>query len=136
MIRQPPRTTRTDPLFPYTTLFRSLGREQSPFLLRAKALPGMASWGLRFLLNCRPAAYRRSTEASIRLLAYSQRKLRETVSETDVAYDGLRNGILKIVADPKALDADEQEARPLGRPGPFHEPMVAAARPPPATRRH
>src|SRR3546814_2894003 len=24
MIRQPPRSTRTDPLFPYTTLFRSV----------------------------------------------------------------------------------------------------------------
>src|SRR3546814_4281194 len=83
----------------------------------------MASWGLRFLLNCRPAAYRRSTEASIRLLAYSQRKLRETVSETDVAYDGLRNGILKIVADPKALDADEAEARSLSRLGLVYERM-------------
>src|SRR3546814_12671111 len=27
MIRQPPRSTRTDTLFPYTTLFRSTGRE-------------------------------------------------------------------------------------------------------------
>src|SRR3546814_10457603 len=26
MIRGPPRSTRTDPLFPYTTLFRSAGR--------------------------------------------------------------------------------------------------------------
>src|SRR3546814_6330166 len=26
MIRRPPRSTRTDPLFPYTTLFRSNGR--------------------------------------------------------------------------------------------------------------
>src|SRR3546814_7568879 len=26
MIRRPPRSTRTDPLFPYTTLFRSLYR--------------------------------------------------------------------------------------------------------------
>src|SRR3546814_1005701 len=26
MIRRPPRSTRTDTLFPYTTLFRSLGR--------------------------------------------------------------------------------------------------------------
>src|SRR3546814_15364731 len=89
----------------------------------------MASWGLRFLLNGRPAAYRRSTEASIRLLAYSQRKLRETVSETDVAYDGLRNGILKIVADPKALDADEAEARSLSRLGLVYERMDAAACP-------
>src|SRR3546814_9890375 len=28
MIRRPPRSTRTDTLFPYTTLFRSLGVEQ------------------------------------------------------------------------------------------------------------
>src|SRR3546814_9009312 len=26
MLRRPPRSTRTDPLFPYTTLFRSSGR--------------------------------------------------------------------------------------------------------------
>src|SRR3546814_927822 len=32
MIRRPPRATRTDTLFPYTTLFRSLGKdiEESP----------------------------------------------------------------------------------------------------------
>src|SRR3546814_18907078 len=30
MIRRPPRTTRTDTLFPYTTLFRSLGTQQRP----------------------------------------------------------------------------------------------------------
>src|SRR3546814_10316465 len=28
MIRRPPRSTRTDTLFPYTTLFRSLGRRK------------------------------------------------------------------------------------------------------------
>src|SRR3546814_5658282 len=34
MIRRPPRSTRTDTLFPYTTLFRSGGqRERSPILL-------------------------------------------------------------------------------------------------------
>src|SRR3546814_4719394 len=27
MIRRPPRATRTDTLFPYTTLFRSIGRQ-------------------------------------------------------------------------------------------------------------
>src|SRR3546814_1848809 len=29
MIRRPPRSTRTDTLFPYTTLFRSLGRRNN-----------------------------------------------------------------------------------------------------------
>src|SRR3546814_19069930 len=46
MIRRPPRSTRTDTLFPYTTLFRSarrgvLNRQQSsaaPFAAEAKAL--------------------------------------------------------------------------------------------------
>src|SRR3546814_10231834 len=28
MIRRPPRSTRTDTLFPYTTLFRAVGRNQ------------------------------------------------------------------------------------------------------------
>src|SRR3546814_13872118 len=31
MIRRPPRSTRTDTLVPYTTLFRSHGREPRPF---------------------------------------------------------------------------------------------------------
>src|SRR3546814_3875756 len=30
MIRRPPRSTRTDTLFPYTTLFRSAGLQRAP----------------------------------------------------------------------------------------------------------
>src|SRR3546814_12196241 len=37
MTRRPPRSTRTDTLFPYTTLFRSRGYRSS-----ANALPGVA----------------------------------------------------------------------------------------------
>src|SRR3546814_17219682 len=33
MIRRPPRSTRTDTLFPYTTLFRSLDRSRPPHTL-------------------------------------------------------------------------------------------------------
>src|SRR3546814_915306 len=33
MIRRPPRSTRTDTLFPYTTLFRSRGRAQQEIIL-------------------------------------------------------------------------------------------------------
>src|SRR3546814_959852 len=35
MIRRPPRSTRTDTLFPYTTLFRSSRRSPPPFGTRA-----------------------------------------------------------------------------------------------------
>src|SRR3546814_3409336 len=37
MIRRPPRSTRTDTLFPYTTLFRSLERVRQRFI-RARRL--------------------------------------------------------------------------------------------------
>src|SRR3546814_11052780 len=39
MIRRPPRSTRTDTLFPYTTLFRSV-RGQHLEIERARARPG------------------------------------------------------------------------------------------------
>src|SRR3546814_12696480 len=42
MLRRPPRSTRTDTLFPYTTLFRS---ERAPSLLHSAALP---CWHARY----------------------------------------------------------------------------------------
>src|SRR3546814_2117219 len=56
MIRRPPRSTRTDTLFPYTTLFRSypvIGVEDE-----AGALMGFATYGV---FRERPA-YKRSEE--------------------------------------------------------------------------
>src|SRR3546814_3488624 len=41
MIRRPPRSTRTDTLFPYTTLFRSAGKQEK----------GCRGIGLRVLLE-------------------------------------------------------------------------------------
>src|SRR3546814_7203546 len=38
MIRRPPRSTRTDTLFPYTTLFRSLGARQVELLAAAPTM--------------------------------------------------------------------------------------------------
>src|SRR3546814_1078897 len=43
MIRRPPRSTRTDTLFPYTTLFRSLDRDLVGADQKAKARPGQPS---------------------------------------------------------------------------------------------
>src|SRR3546814_11263249 len=44
MIRRPPRSTRTDTLFPYTTLFRSIGFREDPGrfapILRVQNDPG------------------------------------------------------------------------------------------------
>src|SRR3546814_11668132 len=51
MIRRPPRSTRTDTLFPYTTLFRSTGTWKSGSCSRSKSQ--MVKWfrQSRFHLN-------------------------------------------------------------------------------------
>src|SRR3546814_14948703 len=42
MIRRPPRSTRTDTLFPYTTLFRSLAAEDAELMLEADEIERLA----------------------------------------------------------------------------------------------
>src|SRR3546814_7359727 len=49
MIRRPPRSTRTDTLFPYTTLFRSKGKRAFHIAFRSVNFQGTA--GLRGLNN-------------------------------------------------------------------------------------
>src|SRR3546814_1846864 len=39
MIRRPPRSTRTDTLFPYTTLFRSAAKDDGPARLGLRDVP-------------------------------------------------------------------------------------------------
>src|SRR3546814_7621660 len=71
MIRRPPRSTRTDTLFPYTTLFRSAGRGAQAALGRpgrsAQALAGRGRGAHRRAppvraLGRRPAAVRGRSE--------------------------------------------------------------------------
>src|SRR3546814_11985911 len=44
MIRRPPRSTRTDTLFPYTTLFRSQCKTEQLFKIRRGNLDELADW--------------------------------------------------------------------------------------------
>src|SRR3546814_12101636 len=48
MIRRPPRSTRTDTLFPYTTLFRSPSEDRAPALPPRGALCGQLPPGRLF----------------------------------------------------------------------------------------
>src|SRR3546814_2833360 len=43
MIRRPPRSTRTDTLFPYTTLFRSCASTSAPIQVKASAVMAAAA---------------------------------------------------------------------------------------------
>src|SRR3546814_8537707 len=77
MIRRPPRSTRTDTLFPYTTLFRSLraqGRRRLPRVLDLRARP-------RRPLGHVPVARPRATRAQRkRQLVATKRRIRSRLS--------------------------------------------------------
>src|SRR3546814_4737557 len=58
MIRRPPRSTRTDTLFPYTTLFRSLSQHQSRRPQWESAMPSsyLSGFGNEFASEALPGA--------------------------------------------------------------------------------
>src|SRR3546814_13233769 len=71
MHRRPPRSTRTDPLFPYTTLFRTpQGRFRPPCDLTAhkrRATVACAQeWRMAWIVLKKPSWYLRCTTRSLR----------------------------------------------------------------------
>src|SRR3546814_1648601 len=78
MIRRPPRSTRTDTLFPYTTLFRSLW---SP---RRRAGPARIPAGQECLDERRPAAARAGREMTGAWLDPAQRTQRGIDNQSEL----------------------------------------------------
>lgn len=94
-------------------LVRWLGHEDSPLLLRPRALPGMWRWGWRFLRASRPAAHRHATEANLRLGLYNLRVLQDLRQRLDLRYDQRTAGTLKIFREQRALDESQALAESL-----------------------
>ena len=91
-------------------LLKWLGRENAPFLVRPGALPGLVSWGLRFLRECNHDAWRRNTRNILRLSTFSHERLRELVRETGVAYDSNPRGTLHLFRDPRSMEKTSRTA--------------------------
>jgi D-amino-acid dehydrogenase len=98
-------------------LLRWLGREDSPLLLRLRALPGMAPWALRFLLASRRPSYERAAQASLRLGLYSVRALDELRETLGLTYDDRQVGTIKIFQDAASLAESVALGRLLARGG-------------------
>jgi D-amino-acid dehydrogenase len=100
-------------------LFKWIGREDSPALLRPSAIPGMLSWGLQFLRNSARARHERHTLVNLRLALYSASVLRELRAQANVRYDHATTGLLKLFRDPASLEhsaAVAERLRPYGVP--------------------
>lgn len=110
-------------------LLRWLGRENSPLLLRPRAIPGMLRWGWNFLRASRPTPHLRSTESILQLALYSMRTLDELDKQLALDYCRLSRGTLKIFRDRHALEETRRLAdrlRPMGLDSRLLEPEAAA----------
>jgi D-amino-acid dehydrogenase len=94
-------------------ILRWIGHEDAPLLLRLSALPNMWRWGMRFILNCNEAKFRRHCESNLALALHSLRSLQEIRNELGIAYDAATNGVLKIYRSTEALDKAELSLRRL-----------------------
>ncbi|HSN16578.1 MAG TPA: D-amino acid dehydrogenase [Gammaproteobacteria bacterium] len=99
-------------------------REDSPLLLRARALPGMWRWGLKFLAASRAAPWWRATEANLRLGLYSLRVLRELRDSVSLDYPHQDTGTLKIFRDADAFGDSATLARSLVPMGLQHRELA------------
>ncbi len=77
-------------------LLRWLGREDSPMLLRPRALPSLIGWGLQFIRYSNPRHYRNNTLNNARLALYSLQSLQELRSGTRIEYAGATLGTLRL----------------------------------------
>lgn len=98
-------------------ILKWLGREDSPFLLRLGALPGLVNWGREFLRNCNEASWRRNTEAISRLGEYSQFSMRRLVDQTAISFNRRRVGTLRLFRDQASMDSAKRGAAAVGALG-------------------
>ena len=94
-------------------ILKHLGRENSPYLIRPTALPGLASWGVRFLGQCGRSNWVRNMRNVLRLCRYSQECLRHLAAETGIQFDSNRRGTLRLMFERQSMDKAVRTAETL-----------------------
>ena len=108
-----------------TNIWKWLGKEDAPMLLRYGALPGMWRWGLAFLRNCTLERYRRSTTINLRLSFYTLKCIAEIREEAAIDYDLMQKGTLKIYTRREALEQNRIECETMRAHGMVFEVVDA-----------
>src|SRR3546814_13035846 len=121
MIRRPPRSTRTDTLFPYTTLFRS-GHQRRCAGRGAEVLGPAYPGGQRQPVNRAEIELRITRLAGVLAVANGEGSDRTSKGHQHILhcvepYDGRRFEILIIIADRAGQNAERSEERRGGEEG-------------------
>jgi D-amino-acid dehydrogenase len=80
-----------------------LSSESSPFILNPSVLPSLLGWGIVFLRNSSITRFRDSLEKNVELANYSLKTFEVIRRETDIRYDQLMKGTLKVYREDAAF---------------------------------
>src|SRR3546814_8153542 len=97
MIRRPPRSTRTDPLFPYTTLFRSLKQVIVAVRAAADALAKKVASGTAIDAAARAAGLEASTITDVEKQDYTKSA---SAGAADAAFAAAQGAVVGPVQTP------------------------------------
>jgi len=86
--------------------FNSLFHQDPVFRMKFQADPQFIRWGLKFLGQCTEYKAKRNSLAKYRISAYSQKKLKEEVEETNIQYEQITGGLIYLYRNPQALVAN------------------------------
>lgn len=98
----------------HKVLLQSLGRKDSPILLRLTAVPGMMSWGMRFLRESRKDRFISNIKRNFVLARYSLDLMRQIREQTGIRYRQSDTGTLLVYRDRASLDSSVEHYRFLG----------------------
>ena len=98
-------------------LLASLFDPGSAMKLRLRAVPGLATWGLRFLWNSSPSRHARAMTEGYRLATYSLARTRELATECGLEFDGRSAGFLRVFASSDEMRQSLEFCRVLEQHG-------------------
>jgi D-amino-acid dehydrogenase len=108
-------------------LLRSWWRSDAALVVRPRAWPSLAGWGLRFLAASQPAAHARATQANLKLALHTRRVMRELREAHGLVYGQRFEGITVVYRHAAALEAGVQQARAAAADGVASRRLDAAA---------
>jgi len=83
-------------------LLRNLGREDASVLVRLPALPGLITWGARFILESAPGRFRANALANTELALHS-RNCMDQIRRDDASFDRSAGGSLMVFRDRSSM---------------------------------
>lgn len=84
-------------------LIRYIGKANAPMLLRLKALPSLALWGMHFLKHSAPPHFNKALLANTSLSLLSMQVMRELIAQTPLDFELNTGGVLKVYRDTDAF---------------------------------